>query len=525
MLIIGKVKAIYPNKEELLMNPSNEIPQFPKTYWREIELPTFEKLQTDLNVDVAIVGAGITGITAAYLLTKKGLKVAVVEAGSILNGTTGHTTAKITAQHGLIYDELINHFGEENARLYYESNNQALQFIKNLVTEKNIDCDFSEQDAIIYSTTAEYAEKLETEYVAYQKLGIKGDLLQSIPFDIPIENALSMKGQAQFHPLKYLAHLVKESVNAGCQFFENTTADETEYGAEPKVITKNGPIVTCKTVVMASHFPFHDGLGFYFARLHAERSYVVGVKSDRPYPGGMYISADQPTRSIRFTPFNGENLLLIGGENHKTGQGIDTIKHYKALQSFASDNFGIKEYSYRWSTQDLVSLDKIPYIGHFKEGTDNVLVATGYKKWGMTSGTAAAHIVCDLITKGESPYRDLYTPSRFNADPSLRELVTQNLDVAGHLLKGKLEFVPKDPSDLGNEEGSVVMVNGKRAGAYKDKNGELFIVDTTCTHMGCECEWNHAERTWDCPCHGSRYAYSGDVIEGPAKRPLRTITE
>lgn len=505
------------------MNPSTEIPQFPKTYWREVELPKFEKLQTDLNVDVAIVGAGITGITAAYLLTKAGLKVAVVEAGSILNGTTGHTTAKITAQHGLIYDELINHFGEDNARLYYESHEQARQFIKNLVNEENIDCDFSEQDAIMYSTTAEYAEKLEIELVAYRKLGIKSELLQSIPFKISIENALSMKGQAQFHPLKYLSHLVNKSVESGCQFFENTTAVGIEDGAEPKVKSKDGHKVTGKHVVIASHFPFYDKKGFYFARLYAERSYVVGIKTDHPYPGGMYISADQPTRSIRFTPLNGENLLLIGGDNHKTGQGIDTIKHYKALQSFASDVFGIKEYSFRWSAQDLTSLDKVPYIGHYKEGKENVLIATGYKKWGMTSGTAAAHILTDLITKGESPYKDIYNPSRFNADPSLKELITQNFDVAGHLLKGKLEFVPKDPSDLGMEEGSVVMVNGKRAGAYKDKNGELFIVDTTCTHMGCECEWNHAERTWDCQCHGSRYAYSGDVIEGPAKKPLKKI--
>ncbi|SFB08231.1 MULTISPECIES: FAD-dependent oxidoreductase [unclassified Bacillus (in: firmicutes)] len=507
------------------MDITNEMPQFPKTYWRETNLPQFAKLETDLHVDVAIVGAGITGITTAYLLSKAGLKVGVMEAGSILNGTTGHTTAKITAQHGLIYDELISHFGEEKAKLYYESNKQALDFIRNVIQEHGIDCDFSEQDAFIYSTTEEYQSKLEKEYEAYQRLGIPGELSDSIPFNISIKNALSMKGQAQFHPLKYLTHLVKEATANGCEFYENTTAIDVEDGDSPIISTKSGNKVTCKHLVVASHFPFYDGMGFYFARMHAERSYVIGIKTKEEFPGGMYISADSPTRSIRSTPLDDGQLILIGGESHKTGQGKDTLRYYEALQEFSGEVFGQSEYIYRWSAQDLVSLDKVPYIGPIKSDKKNILVATGYKKWGMTSGTVAAQLMTDLITARENSYVDVYTPSRFNADPSLKNLITQNLDVAAHLLKGKLEFVPKSTRDLENDQGSVVIVNGKRAGAYKDKNGELFIVDTTCTHLGCECEWNHAEKTWDCSCHGSRFAYSGEVVEGPAKKPLKKISD
>jgi glycine/D-amino acid oxidase-like deaminating enzyme/nitrite reductase/ring-hydroxylating ferredoxin subunit len=508
------------------MSSSEKIPHFPKTYWREIELPTFQKLSEDVSVDVAIVGAGITGITAAYLLSKEGLKVAILEAGSVLNGTTGHTTAKVTAQHGLIYDEFINHFSEETARLYYESHMNAIQFVESNVQEKGIDCDFSKEDAYIYAVTDEYKEKLETEWEAYKRLDIDGALKDLIPFNIDVKAALMMRNQAQFHPLKYLKVLLEDAVKAGCTVFENTTATDIEDDdLQPKVVTKAGHRVTCNQVIIASHFPFYDLPGLYFARMYADRSYAIGIKTDKEYPGGMYISADSPTRSIRYTPIDGENLIIIGGENHKTGQGIDTIKHFEALEAFAEDVFGIKKYDYRWSAQDLVTLDKVPYIGPITSEREHILVATGFKKWGMTTGTVAGRLLADYVLNNENPYKELYSPSRFHADPDLQSLVSTNVDVAKHLIKGKLEIVPGDPDDLTDGEGSVVMYNGQRAGAYKDENGKLYIVDTTCTHLGCECEWNHAEKTWDCPCHGSRYAYSGDVIEGPAKKALKLLAE
>lgn len=508
------------------MSNFEKIPQFPKPYWREIDLPSFEMLKDDLFVDVAVVGAGITGITAAYLLSKKGMKVAIIEAGSVLNGTTGHTTAKITAQHDLIYDELINHFGEEKAKQYYESHTNAIHFIQQTATEKGIDCDFGNEDAYLYAVTEQYAQKLETEMAAYKRLGIDGELVQQIPFNINIENALIMKNQARYHPLKFLKNLLNEAVKSGCLVFENTTAmDVEDNDTQPKVITRDGYKVTCKKLIVASHFPYCDKLGFYFARMYASRSYAIGIKTEKKYPGGMYLSVDSPTRSIRETPLNGESLIIIGGESHKTGQGIDTFKYYQKLEKFAEEVFGISEYAYRWSAQDLFTLDKVPYIGPITKDKENILVATGYKKWGMTTGTMAAHLLADLCLEQENPYKELYSPARFTADPSLRTIITNNADVAGHLLKGKLEFVPKSVNDVRNEEGSVVMHNGKRAGAYRDENGKLHLVDTSCTHLGCETEWNHAEKTWDCPCHGSRYTYAGEVVEGPAVKPLTNLTE
>jgi glycine/D-amino acid oxidase-like deaminating enzyme/nitrite reductase/ring-hydroxylating ferredoxin subunit len=503
-----------------------KLPQYPESYWRELEFPTFPKLDKDITVDVAIVGGGITGITAAHILGQSNMKVALIEAGKILTGTTGHTTAKLTAQHGLIYDELINHFGVEKAKLYYEASSGALQFVKNLVTNSNIDCDFLDQDAYIYSTTEEYQQKLEKEKEAYDKLRITGALEGSIPFQIDIKNVLKMSNQAQFHPTKYLTHLVK-NLNNQVQLFEYTTAEDIEdiESEKPVVVTRYGKRITCSYVIMASHFPFYDIPGLYFARMYAERSYVLGVKTDNPYPGGMYISADDPTRSIRFTPYNGEDLLLIGGESHKTGQGIDTFKHYEALQQFAERTFSVKEIPYRWSAQDLITLDKIPYIGPVTETKQRILVATGYRKWGMTNGTAAAMVLSDFILGKQNGLLELYNPSRFESDPSLKKVISINADVAKHLIKGKLEYIPKSPNDLGKDEGAVVLVNGKRAGGYRDEHGALHLVDTTCRHLGCECEWNHGDRTWDCPCHGSRYSYDGEVLNGPALKPLKKIEE
>ncbi|WP_026677575.1 FAD-dependent oxidoreductase [Fictibacillus gelatini] len=500
-----------------------QMPQFPEPYWREsAELPRFNQLEEDIDVHIAIVGGGISGITTAYLLIKEGFKVAMIDAGNLLNGTTGHTTAKITAQHGLIYDELISNIGEEKARNYYDANIEAMKFIQSTIQENHIDCDFSEEDAYIFTNDDQYVDKLKKEIEAYRKLGINGEFLESLPLDFSIKAAVKMNNQAQFHPLKYLKKLIEDITNQGGLIFENTTAVRVERGDRPVIYTRDGHAITCDQLISCSHFPFYDG-GFYFSRMYAERSYVIAVKTEKEYPGGMYINAEQPTRSLRYTMHNGEKLLLIGGENHKTGQGIPTIQHYEALEEFANETFGIKDYLFRWSTQDLTTLDKIPYVGRISSGKPNIFVATGYRKWGMTNSTAAALLLRDLIIQKENRYEELYTPSRFDAEPSVKNFLIQNADVAKHLIEGKLEYALRSADDLENDEGSVVNVDGKRAGAYKDEKGEVHLVDTTCTHMGCEIEWNSGDRTWDCPCHGSRFSITGEVIEGPAKRPLKKI--
>jgi glycine/D-amino acid oxidase-like deaminating enzyme/nitrite reductase/ring-hydroxylating ferredoxin subunit len=496
----------------------------PEPYWREtVSFENYPALNQDAEVDIAIVGGGIAGLTAGYELAKQGKNVAIIEANNILNGTTGHTTAKITAQHGLIYDELIQHFGVDLTKTYYQANDDALQYIKKNVSDLQIDCDLTEEDAYVYAITEKYDQKVRKEFTAYTKLGINGELVEQLPIDLPIKSAVVMKNQAQYHPLKYLKVLVEEFTKNGGTLYENTTAVDIQEGNKPVVVTRDGHKVTCSNVLICSHFPFFDGMGFYFAKMYASRSYILGIKAKKEFPGGMYLNAESPSRSLRFTNTSGEKLILVGGDDHKTGQGKETVKHYEALEEYAESVLGIEQISYRWSAQDLISVDKVPYIGQLTSSHKNIFVATGFKKWGMTSGTAAGMILSDLIVKKASPYEEIFSPSRFAADPSIKHFLQQNGDVAKHLIKGKITPASTSPEDLKEGEAGHVTVNGQKGGAFRDDEGQLHIVDTTCTHMGCEVHWNHGERTWDCPCHGSRFSIDGEVLEGPAKKPLKKL--
>lgn len=502
---------------------NQKLPQNPTSYWQEsIQLQGFPTLNEDIEVDVAIIGGGITGVASSYLLTREGIKVALVEADRLLTGTTGNTTAKLTAQHGLFYDELIQHFGEEQAKLYYEANTDAMELVINIINNHQIDCDLIQEDAYVFTETNQTMSKLENELKAYERLGIRGKLVTETSLPFSVKSAIVMENQAQFHPLKYLRGLVEEIVQKGCQIFEQTVALKVEMGERPKVLLKNGKTITCKFVLSCSHFPFHDE-GFYFARMTAERSYVVTALVEDEFSSGMYINAEEPTRSIRYTPYGSEKLMIISGDHHKTGQGGSTDLHYENLQKYTENTFQVKQFVHRWSAQDYSTLDKVPYIGQITDLNKNILVATGFRKWGMTHSHVAAQIFRDIIVEQENPFINVYTPSRFQRDPSLKRLVKANVDVAKHLVKGKLQNPKKTVNELKNDEGSIVDVDGKRCGAYKDETGNIHLVDTTCTHMGCEVEWNNGERTWDCPCHGSRFAINGDVVEGPAERPLKRI--
>lgn len=514
------------------MNPQKTtqgLPQFPESLWRDTtKLPTFSKLNDNIATDVAIVGGGITGITTTYLLSQAGYKVTLLEAGEILSGTTGFTSAKITAQHGLLYDHLIKHFGEENARLYYQSNTKAINWIIKTADELKVSCDLKSEAAYLYADIEDQQalKQLEDEYAAYQQLGIPGEWLDYLSIPLRTSGAIKLPGQARFHPLQYLQHLLQAVVDKGGTIYEHTMiADKVEKDNKLTLFTeKNDYRISCDHVVSASHFPFYDGGALYFSRLHAERSYCLAIQPETDFEGGMYLSAGNPTRSLRAVEWEGRNLLIVGGENHKTGQGICTFGHYENLERFAGQFLGVKAIPYRWSAQDLITVDKVPYIGRISDN-EEIYIATGFGKWGMTTGTLAAHLISDQIQRKDNPYIELYDPSRFKVGASLKNFIVQNANVAKELIAGKIEIVHKKTHELQPDEGAVVFHDGKRVGAYKDPEGILHLVDRTCTHMGCECEWNNGERTWDCPCHGSRFSYDGEVIEGPASVPLTKLYE
>jgi glycine/D-amino acid oxidase-like deaminating enzyme/nitrite reductase/ring-hydroxylating ferredoxin subunit len=492
----------------------------PQPYWIASTSKTeYPALSNDIKVDVAIVGGGITGITCAYFLKNDGLKVAVLEADRIAQGTTGHTTAKVTSQHGLIYNKIITQMGMELAKQYADANESAISVIKKIAEHNHIDCDYVSQPAYVYTQQDEYVQKIADEVEAASSLGIKASYEEKTPFSMPIKAAVRFDNQAQFHPRKYLLALAKGIPGNDSYIFEQSRAVDIEKSTKYIITTAQGKKVTAEKVIIASHYPFYNKPGLYFARIYPERSYVIAVRAKEKYPGGMYINAEDPARSLRQQHSEKGELILVGGDHHKTGQGEDTVKHYEALVDFANEIFTLESIPYRWSTQDCMTLDGLPYAGHFTSDTPNMYIATGFGKWGMSNSTVSAMILRDLIIKGESPWQEVYSPSRKTIVSSAKNFIVENLNVAQQLIGGKLDPLP-DNVEIKPGEGKVIEANGQRTGAYRDEQGTLHLVNITCTHMGCELNWNSAEKSWDCPCHGSRFTYEGDIIEGPAVKPL-----
>ncbi len=492
----------------------------PQSYWMaSTQQEEYPVLNNDLKVDVAIIGGGISGIATAYFLNKHGVKATILEADHILQGTTGHTTAKITSQHELIYSKIKSQMGEEFAKQYADANESAIRMIEQIAIENNIDCDFVPQSAYAYTQDSKYVKKISDEVNAASALGIKAEYVDKIPFSLPIKAAIRFDNQAQFHPRKFLISLAKKISDDGIQIYEQTRVVDIEEAENYVLVTNKGNKVTASKVIIASHYPFYNKHGLYFSRIYSERSYVVAIKAKEKYPGGMYINLEEPTRSLRSQISELGELILVGGDHHKTGQGEDTVLHYNALIEFFNQIFTVEDIPYRWSTQDCMTLDKLPYVGHFTSKTPNMYITTGYGKWGMTNSIASAMILSDLITKGNSPWQDVYNPSRHTIASSAKNFVVENFNVAKELIEGKLTSAPIH-ENIKPGEGKIIEVNGQKAGAYRDEQGTLHIVDATCTHMGCELSWNSAEKTWDCPCHASRFTYKGDVVEGPANRPL-----
>ncbi|MGX8176328.1 FAD-dependent oxidoreductase [Exiguobacterium artemiae] len=505
---------------------------FPTSYWRtSLEPSTYPRLETNLTSDVIVIGAGIAGLVTAVQLIERGYDVTLIEADQIASGTTGYTTAKVSSQHGLIYDELIRTFGEEKARLYHEANEEAIHFLRDQTTRLAIDCELEDQDAYLYvASSGPKHKQLIKEGDAYSRLGINGgDATQEVKdrLPYPVEQALVIRDQAQFHPVKYLLGLARHFTEQGGKLYEQTRATSVESKRTPTVLLESGHQIEAQKVIVATHFPFNDFKGLYFSKLEVHRSYIVSGLVPEDFPDGMFMSADQPSRSLRHThTADGKRLGLFGGENHLSGHQTDTKANYQALADFAEGEFRVTQVEQFWSAQDLISLDKLPYIGQMTDNDPNILVATGFAKWGMTNGIAAGLLLSDLLTGIPNRFRGLFDPNRSKLHrQDVKQFAKNNADVAIELLKGKVSRTSRSADDLSIDEGGIVRYGGKTVGGYRDVSGDLHLVKTTCTHMGCDVKWNNGERSWDCPCHGSRFDYEGNVLEGPAVKPLKKWNE
>ncbi|HAX74074.1 MAG TPA: FAD-dependent oxidoreductase [Firmicutes bacterium] len=490
--------------------------------WLEtVAFKKYPNLDREEHVDVCIIGGGIAGITTAYQLRNKGLKVVLIDADQITHGTTGRTTAKISAQHGAIYDDIIQHYGQERAQMYADATRMAQTFIKQRIQDLNIDCNYEELPAYLYTQKESNIETLQKEYEGANLLGFDCELLDTLQLPFGVTKALKFNNQAQFHPLKYLQTLAHEFVMAGGVIYENTKAtdiNQNEYGTYT-VSTEYNFSVHAKKVIITSHFPMYDHRAFIFAKMKPERSYVLAINNASPLPHGMYINLEDPTISLRTYNDGDLDVLLVGGQNHRTGTSPDTLNHYAYLKQFSKDYFNSDDVLYEWSTQDYVTVDYIPYIGKLKESNDDIYVATGFNKWGMTNGTLAGLLLSMQILGEENETTAFYSPARFNPTIHTNNLMTYTAEVAAEYIKGKLQKGEKD-FILEPNQAAVIKQDGDKYGVYKDDEGNVFMVDITCPHLGCELSFNTAERTWDCPCHGSRYSYKGEIFEGPSHLEL-----
>jgi glycine/D-amino acid oxidase-like deaminating enzyme/nitrite reductase/ring-hydroxylating ferredoxin subunit len=491
-----------------------------RSLWvRTVEGTEFPALEDDLAVEVAVVGGGITGLSVAQLLVEEGLDVAVIDAGRVGRGVTAGTTAKLSSLHGLIYAKLESTFGEEGARVYGEANEAGLRHIAATADALGIDCDLRRRPNYTYADSPDGLGEIEDEVEAAQRASLPASYVDDVRLPFDVAGAVRFDDQAEFHPLKYLDVLADWLRERGCLIFGHTVATSVTDGAPATVETNRGT-VRADHVVVATHFPFLDR-GLFFARVHPERSYAVAGPARGPVPEGMFLSAGQPTRSIRFHPRAAGELVLVGGEGHKVGQGGRTAGRYAALEQFARQRFGVESIEYRWSTQDNMPLDDVPYVGALTPLSKRLYVATGFKKWGLAHAGAAAMMLRDELLGRDNPWASFYDATRLGPLSSLSPFVKENLNVAFHFFADRLTRRSLAPAaDLAPGEGRVLARRERQVAVSRETDGVLRAVSARCTHLGCIVNWNDAERSWDCPCHGSRFAPDGKVRQGPATRPL-----
>lgn len=488
--------------------------------WMETTPDTaYEALEDDVTVDVAVVGGGIAGITTAAKLKAAGQAVAVIERDRILANVTGHTTAKLTSLHGLIYGHLIENFGEERAQQYAEANETAIDDIESTVDDRDIDCDFERVPAYTYTESTDTHQQIEAEVDAAKRLGLPASTTESTDLPFDVASAVKFDDQAQFHPRKYLLALAEDIPGDGSYVFENTTATSVEDGEPCTVSTEEGT-VTADAVVVATHFPVFDKARYY-ERLSPKRSYVLAVRLQDAVPEGMYYGQEEPYFSVRPHPAGEESMALVGGQSHRTGHGGSTVDRYRKLEQEAHDRLDVESIEYRWSTQDFVSVDRVPFIGRLGPQSENVYVATGFGGWGMTNGTVAGQLLSDLVLGNENPWQEVYQPVRFNEKASEENFLHQNEhDVKHYLEDYGTKPQTEDIKSVAHGEATILERDAGPIAVYREEDGTTHAVSAVCTHMGCLVDWNDGEQSWDCPCHGSRFNYDGKVLNGPANSGL-----
>jgi glycine/D-amino acid oxidase-like deaminating enzyme/nitrite reductase/ring-hydroxylating ferredoxin subunit len=474
------------------------------------------------NFDVLIVGGGITGITTALQLQKSGLQCVVVEAHNLCFGTTGGTTAHLNTFLDNSYHEIEKDFGENAARLIAKATNQALDLYRLNVEEYNIDCGYEQKDGYLYSQNDKQTEELNTIFEASKKAGVDVAYTDRIPVPIEFQKAIVYHEQANIHPSRYVYALAKAFEENGGVILQNCMVKNFKGDTVLEVETSQGTINT-RILIWATHIP--PGVNLLHFRCAPYRSYAMAVTlNDDAYPDGLAYDMHDPYHYYRTQIIDGKKYFIAGGEDHKTAHEENTESCFNRLEAYVRTYFDVKEIVFKWSSQYFEPADGLAYIGHLPGNPDNVLVATGYGGNGMTYSHIAATMFTDLIIKVESEYAKLFDPDRLKPIAGFTNFVKENADVVKEFIGKRLSREKLDTlSDMAPGEAKLVKYEGKSLALYKDEKGELHAVSPVCPHAKCSVGWNNAEKSWDCPCHGSRFTADGEVLTGPAREGLEVI--
>lgn len=479
--------------------------------------------QMSAEADVVIVGGGITGISTALRLQREGKKCIVLEAQNIGFGTTGGTTAHLNTLLDTPYYKIKENFGEKNAALVYTLTEKALNLIEKNVINYEIDCGFEWKDAYLFSHDAKQSKELDKIITYSSQAGVKIDYTQEIPLPIGFEKAAKASGQAQMHISKYLYGIAEAFERMGGRIVQNCRVTSVSEEDGQTIVHSSKGDVKVSHVIYATHTP--PGVNALHFEVAPYRSYVLAVTlEDENYPDALVYDMDEPYHYYRTQKVDGKKYLIFGGEDHKTGHEENTEYCFTKLESYLRKQYKVKDVVFKWSSQYFEPADGLPYIGHLPGNPKNIWVATGFGGNGIIYGTATACILTELICKGSSVYSHLFNPSRFKPSVIFADIIKETVDVVA-MFVGKKLFVEKITglAELAHNEGKLVKYEGHSIGLYKNENGKLYAVNPACPHIKCSVGWNVAEKTWDCPCHGSRFSYTGELMTAPARKDLEVI--